>query len=213
MLYFPHFKRTWTQTRDPDSLTLCWLFLTYLFIRFLLVKFLDPTPLFTFPLHTLFFSKLWTIITLILHPMTDSNALHYLSFNPYHWLWPPLSCHVWVFVVQHSRFPLNSPNWTTGALLVKKYSEETDQLGTFTLSSTVPGRPLTVLLFTILLPLPAGTADGSHFQRLSSQLPLPHNQSHLHYRDILENGGKDMFKISPCLSTAPSRFPKEIKRA
>ena len=88
------------------------------------------------------------------------------------------------------------------------YSEATDQLGTFTMSSiTILGHPHTVPLFTILLPLLAGTADRSHFLHLSSKLPLPHDQSHLHYRDMLENGGEFMLKYPPLLGTGYVQSP------
>lgn len=112
-------------------------------------------------------------------------------------------------------FPLDSSNWTTGALLVDSAAVTTvNSLGQSHLSSiSIPGHPRTVPLFTILIPLPAGTTDRNHFQPLSSKLPSTHDQSHLHYREMLENGGEDMFKISACLSVARSWVPEEIKNS
>lgn len=109
--------------------------------------------------------------------------------------------------MQCSPFPLNYPNWTRGELLLASTVRTEISWGL----SSITSLAITVPLFTILLPLPAGTTDGYHLQRLSTQLPLSTQLKSFALQRHVIKWGEDMFKISPCLSVALSGFPEEIK--
>lgn len=123
---------------------------------------------------------------------------------------PPLSCHLWVFIVQCSPFPLYSLNWTRGELLLASKVRTEISWGLSSITS------LAILSLSHCLLFYFHSQRGPQADTIFSALPpnslSPSDWSHLHYRDMLENGGKTCLKY-PRLSVASFGFPEEIKNS